>query len=125
MSAMTARAVTEPRRSWRPRLQVVRSPAPARTLVPYLLLCATILLGSLVAALIINTQMAVDAYVIRDSQQTLTRLVEAETALRQQVEVAGSPAALQQQAEALGMEPAERVEFISLSERSIFGGGLE
>lgn len=125
MSAMTARAVTEPRRSWRPRLQVVRSPAPARTLVPYLLLCATILLGSLVAALIINTQMAVDAYVIRDSQQALTRLVEAETALRQQVEVAGSPAALQQQAEALGMEPAERIEFISLSERSILGGGQE
>ena len=31
----------------------------------------------------------------------------------------------EQQAEALGMEPAERVEFISLSERSIFGGGLE
>jgi len=125
MSAITARAITEPRRSWRPRLQVVRSPAPARTLVPYLLLCATILLGSLVAALIINTQMAVDAYEIRDSQQTLARLVEAETALRQQVEEAGSPAALQQRAEELGMEPAERIEFISLREHAILGGGQE
>ena len=93
--------------------------------MPYLLLCATILLGSLVAALIINTQMAVDAYVIRDSQQSLTRLVEAETALRQQVEEAGSPAALQRRAEELGMEPAERIEFISLRERSILGGGQE
>lgn len=124
MSAMPARtAAVEPRRSWRPRLQVVRSPAPARSLVPYLLLCATILLGSLVAALLINTQMAVDAYEIFDSRTTLRQLEEAETALVQQVEQAGSPASLQRRAEELGMEPAERVDFISLREGTILGGG--
>lgn len=123
MSAMTARtAVAEPRRSWRPRLQVVRSPAPARTLVPYLVLCVGILLGSLVAALLINTQMAVGAYEIHESQRTLNRLVESETALRQQVEETGSPAALQRRAQDLGMLPAERIEYISLGEHAILGG---
>ncbi len=126
MSAMTARtAAVEPRRSWRPRLQVVRSPAPARSLVPYLLLCATILLGSLVAALLINTHMAVDAYAIQDSQRTLNRLVEQEASLVQQVEEAGSPAVLQRRAEDLGMEPAERVDFISLQDGRILGGSDE
>lgn len=126
MSAMTARtAVAEPRRSWRPRLQVVRSPAPARSLVPYLLLCTTILLGSLVAALLINTHMAVDAYAIQEHQRTLNRLLEAETSLVQQVEEAGSPAALRRRAEELGMEPAERVDFILLQEGRILGGSEE
>lgn len=126
MSAMPARtAAVEPRRSWRPRLQVVRSPAPARSLVPYLLLCATILLGSLVAALIINTQMAVDAYAIHDSQRTLNRLLETETSLVQEVEQAGSPASLKRRAEELGMVPAERVDFIVLREGRILGGGEE
>lgn len=126
MSAMPARTATvEPRRSWRPRLQVVRSPAPARSLVPYLLLCATILLGSLVAALLINTHMAVGAYTIHESTGTLNQLLENETALVQQVEEAGSPAALQRRAEELGMEPAERVDFISLREGRILGEGEE
>jgi len=126
MSAMPARtAAVEPRRSWRPRLQVVRSPAPARSLVPYLALCATILLGSLVAALIINTHMAVDAYAIFESQNTLTQLVETEASLVQQVEEAGSPASLKQRAESLGMVPAERVDFIVLREGRILGGGEE
>lgn len=123
MSAMPARtAAVEPRRSWRPRLQVVRSPNPGRSLAPYLLLCAAILLGSLVAALLINTQMAVNAYAIHDSQRALNRLLETETALVQQVEEAGSPAALQRRAEELGMERAERVEFISLRDAAILGG---
>lgn len=126
MSAMPARtAAVEPRRSWRPRLQVVRSPAPARSLVPYLLVCATILLGSLVAALVINTQMAVDAYAIQDSQRTLNRLLETETSLVQDVEQAGSPAVLQRRAEELGMERAERVDFVSLREGRILGGSEE
>ena len=126
MSAMPARtAAAEPRRSWRPRLQVVRTPAPARSLVPYLLLCATILLGSLVAALVINTHMAVDAYAIQDSQRTLNRLLETETSLVQEVEEAGSPAVLQRRAEELGMERAERVDFISIREGAILGGSEE
>ena len=93
--------------------------------MPYLLVCATILLGSLVAALVINTHMAVDAYAIHDSQRELSRLLETETSLVQEVEQAGSPASLKRRAEELGMVPAERVDFIVLREGRILGGGEE
>lgn len=123
MSALPARtAVPEPQRSWRPRLRVVRNPAPARSLVPYLVLCATILLASLVGALVINTHMAVTAYEIHDSQRELNRIREAGTSLVQRVEEAGSPANLQREATRLGMEPAEGIGYISLAEGTILGG---
>lgn len=125
MSAMPAR-VPSPQappapRPWGPRLHVVRNPAPARSLVPYLVLCAAILLGSLVGALLLNTQMAVTAYEIHDSRRDLNRLVEAEASLRQQVEVAGSPAVLQQRATDLGMVPAETILFVDLSSGTVLG----
>lgn len=126
MSAMPTRtAVPEPQRSWRPRLRVVRNPAPARSLVPYLVLCATILLASLVGALVINTHMAVTAYEIHDSQRELNRIREAGTSLVQQVEEAGSPANLQREATRLGMEPAEGIGYISLADGAILGGNEE
>jgi hypothetical protein len=122
MSAMPARAPsTPPARAWRPRLHVVRNPAPARSLAPYLLLCAVILLGALVGALVLNTQMAVTAYEIHDSRRELNRLTESEASLRQEVEVAGSPAQLQRRATELGMVPAETVVFIDLAEGTILG----
>ncbi|MEE6274052.1 hypothetical protein V2J56_11945 [Georgenia sp. MJ206] len=122
MSALPARAAsTETWRTWQPRLRVVRNPAPARSLMPYFLLCAAILLGSLVGALLLNTQMAVGAYELHDSQRELNRLVETEASLRQQVEVAGSPATLQRSAEELGMVPADSIGFIRLADGSVLG----
>lgn len=123
MSAATARATraTAPRPSWRPRLEVVPSPAPARSVVPFLLLCAAILAGSLLGVLLLNTQMAATAYEIHDKQITLNRLDEGEASLRAQVEEAGSPAALETRAKELGMVPAEDVRFVLLSEGSILG----
>lgn len=126
MSALPTRtAVPEPQRSWRPRLRIVRNPAPARSLVPYLVLCAAILLGSLVGALIINTHMAVTAYEIHDSQRELNRITEAGVSLVQQVEEAGSPAHLQRRAAELGMAPAEGIGYISLADGEIVGGSEE
>ncbi|MDD9207661.1 hypothetical protein PU560_14480 [Georgenia sp. 10Sc9-8] len=116
MSALTAaRRAPNPRRDWRPRLEVVRSPEPARSVVPYLLLCAAILAGALIGALLLNTQMAVAAYEIHDQQIALNRLEESEASLREQVEVAGSPARLQEQAEEMGMVEAEELRFIDLT----------
>lgn len=123
MSAMPTRTATpEPRRSWRPRLHVVRNPAPAWSLVPYLLLCVAILLGALVGALIINTHMAVTAYEIHDSQRELNRAREAGTSLVQEVEEAGAPLTLHRRATELGMTPAEGVGFISLTDGTVLGG---
>lgn len=122
MSALPVRSAgTETWRAWQPRLRVVRNPAPARSLVPYLVLCAAILLGALVGALLLNTQMAVGAYELHESHRELNRLVETEASLRQQVEVAGSPAELQRTAESLGMVPAESIGFIRLADGTVLG----
>ncbi|MFC4556367.1 hypothetical protein [Georgenia faecalis] len=123
MSAMPARVpIPRTTRTWRPRLHVVRNPVPSRSLLPYLLTCATILLGALVGALLLNTQMAVTAYELHDAQRELNQLVESEASLRQQVEVAGSPAELQRQATELGMVPAETIGFIDLAHGTVLGG---
>lgn len=117
MSALPARqtlAEQRPASSTRPSLRVVPAPAPARSVVPYLLLCAVILLGSLVGALLLNTQMTVAAHEIHELQGTLSRERETESSLRQQAELAGSPSRLEERAEDLGMVPAEEIAFIDL-----------
>jgi hypothetical protein len=123
MSAATARATraTAPRPSWRPRLEVVPSPAPARSVVPFLLLCALVLGGALLGVLLLNTQMAATSYEIHDKQVALNRLDEGEASLRAQVEQAGSPAALEERAQELGMVPAEDIRFVLLADGSILG----
>ncbi|MFC7405352.1 hypothetical protein [Georgenia alba] len=124
MSTSTARALrsTAPRPSWRPRLEVVPSPAPSRSVVPFLLLCASILAGALLTALLLNTQMAATAYRIHDQEVALNRMNENEASLRAQVERAGSPTTLEREAQALGMVPAENVRFVHLEEGRILGG---
>lgn len=107
--------------AWRPRLSVVPSPRPSRSLVPFLALCVAVLAASLLGALVLNTQMAAAAYVIHDRQVELNRLDEAEASLRAQVEVAGSPETLQRAAEGLGMVPAEGTRFIQLADGAILG----
>ncbi|WP_127130857.1 hypothetical protein [Georgenia sp. SYP-B2076] len=125
MSAAPARAprgaVPRSAPSWRPRLSVVPSPTPARSLMGYLVLCVAALVAALLGALLLNTQMAATAYEIHDRQVELTRLDEAEASLRAQVEEAGSPAALQRQAEEQGMVPAEKLRFIQLSDGRLLG----
>lgn len=110
----TAAALPRGRTSGRPRLQVVPAPVPARSVAPYLALCALILLGSLVGALLLNTQMAVASHEIHELQRTLNRQREAETSLRQQTEAAASPGVLRERAEELGMVPADEIAFIDL-----------
>lgn len=125
MSAATARAPrvspARPATSWRPRLEVVPSPAPARSVVPYLLLCALVLAGALIGALVLNTHMASTAYVIHDQQVELNRLDEAAASLLAQVEEAGSPAALHRAADRLGMVPAEGMRFVELGSGRVLG----
>lgn len=124
MSAVPARAPrgAAPRTvSWRPRLAVVPSPAPGRALAPYLMVSVLIVVAALLGALLLNTQMAATAYEIHDRQVELARLDEGEASLRAQVEEAGAPAALQRQAEGLGMVPAEGLRFIELAEGRLLG----
>ena len=122
MSAVPGRsAAPAAARSWRPRLRLVRAPAPGRSRVGFILLCVAILVGSLLGVLMLNTAMATTAYEVHDQQVQLARLAETEQSLAQQVERLSSPVLLQQQAEELGMEPADGMRYITLAENAILG----
>lgn len=108
-------------RSWRPRLRIVRAPSAGRSRVGFILLCVSILVGSLLGVLMLNTAMATTAYDIHDQQVQLARLSETEQSLAQQVERLSSPVLLQQQAEELGMEPADGMRYITLADNAILG----
>lgn len=128
MSAMPLRA---PRlrplapTSWRPRLRLVRAPAPARSRLPFLLLCLTILGGAMLAALALNTAMATTAYVIGDRQAELAQLAQAEQQLTAEVEQLSSPTQLAEAATRIGMVPAEGLSYINLADGTISGPASE
>lgn len=105
--------------AWRPRLQVVRSPEPSRSLVPFLALCLGVLLSALVAALLLNTAMAVSSHRVHRQQIELAQLRETETELQSRLDSLGSPSELRQRAQSLGMVPAEATVYISVASQSI------
>lgn len=124
MSAMPLRAprlrsAVEPR--WRPKLRLVRAPAPARSRVLFLLLCVAILGSAMLGALALNTAMATTAYVIGDRQLELAQLAQTEQVLQGQYEEMTSPAQLAAAADRLGMVPAEGLSYIHLEDGRITG----
>jgi len=124
MSAMPARAPQirpSAAPGWRPRLRIVRAPAPARTRMPFIALCMSILGGALLGALMLNTSMAATAYEIHDSEIRLARLSETEQVLAARADQLASPAQLAARATAIGMVPAEGSSYIRLSDGTIVG----
>lgn len=124
MSAMPLRAprlrgATQLR--WRPRLRIVRAPAPARSRLPFLLLCVAILGGAMLGALALNTSMATTAYLIGDRQLELAQLTQTEQEMQGQVEQMSSPAQLAAAADRLGMVPAQGLSYIHLEDGTITG----
>ena len=108
-----------PQRS--PRLQIVRAPETSRSVFPFFLMCAGILLAALVGALLLNTAMAVSSYRIHDQQARLTLLQEQQAELSGKLESLGSPAVLQDSASSLGLVPAEATLDVSVASKSILG----
>lgn len=124
MSAMPLR-LPRPRAAarpvWRPRLRIVRAPSPARSRLPFLLLCLVILGGALLGALALNTAMATTAYEIRDRQRELAELSQLEQQLSTEVNSLSAPIQLAASARRLGMEPAEGLSYITLADGLISG----
>lgn len=118
-TAPTAAGAPEAAAQRAPRLQIVRAPETHRSLLPFFLLCALILAGSLVGALLLNTAMAVSSYRIHDQQAKLTLLQERGGELANTLEVLGSPTSLEQAARELGMVRSAGRLYISLDSRSI------
>jgi hypothetical protein len=112
-------------RAWRPPLRIVRAPHPARSRLPFLLLCLTILGGSLLGALALNTSMATGAYQLRDRQAELAALTESEQQLAGELDSLSSPAQLARTASRLGMEPAAGLSYITLADGTVTGPATE
>ncbi len=104
-----------------PRLRSVAAPVASRSLVPFVSLCISIIVASLVAVLILNTQMAEGAYETRDLRIQLVNLTEQRGEMLSTLEENAAPQYLAQRAQKLGMEPAHRVGFVSLEDGVVTG----
>ena len=129
MSAAPARIalpVTRPRTQSAPRtrpgLRIVRATQAEATRAPFFALCATILVGALLAALGLNTSMAATSYTIRDRQRELATAQQSVESLAGQIEAASSPAQVMAHAANLGLVPSTGVTYIRLSDRTLVGG---
>lgn len=126
MSAMPVRAPwVAPQSSWRPRLRLVRAPAPARSRIPFLLLCLAILGGAMLGALALNTSMATTAYQISERQVLLAELTQTEQQLTTRHDQMSSPTQLADAATRIGMVPAEGLSYINLADGAITGPAAE
>lgn len=121
-SAVRTRPAQSASENRRPQLRVIESPVGPRAAFPMLAVVGLVLLAVLAVNLFITTQMAQTAYEIRDSRSELVRLTEETQSLRQQLQVASSPGALQKAAADEGMVPAGQTGFIHLGESRVEGG---
>lgn len=105
----------------RPRLQVVRAPAHARTRVPFVLLCMSVLAASLLGALLLNTSMAQGEYERFALQTRLAQSAQAQQGLTAQLDLAASPAQLAAAARGLGMVPTAGGGYLRLADGAVLG----
>lgn len=104
-----------------PRLRVVRAPQSSRSRVPYVLLCAAVLGGSLVGVLLLNTAMADGAYESRALQVEIARLAQTEQSLALELDRAASPQSLAARAQAQGMVQDSTPAFLRLADGAVIG----
>jgi len=134
MSAATARAYPAPARPYAsapqesparqpaaPRLRLVRAPAHGRTRVPFVLVCMGLLAAAMLAALLLNTQMAQNSYETYDLSHELSRLDQDAQDLSAALDQKASPAQLAHAAGALGMVPSEGTGWVRLSDGVVQG----
>lgn len=114
--ATAAPGQTAPLPARAPHLRPVSPPSRSRSVLPFVLLCVAISIGSLVAVLMLNTTMAAQAYEQRALHLRSLELAEARAALLTALEAKGSPQSLAAQARELGMRPATAVGFIVIAD---------
>jgi len=104
----------------RPRLHVVPAPAQARTRVPFVMLCMSVLAASLLGALLLNTSMAKGEYTRFALQTRLAQSTQAQQQMMGDLERAAAPARLAEAAQELGMLPATGG-YLRLSDGAVLG----
>ncbi|MBO3084327.1 hypothetical protein [Cellulomonas fengjieae] len=129
MSAQTAARATaypaparpRPAAAPAPRLRVVRAPQHARTRIPFILACMSVLAGALLSALLLNTSMAASAYARYDLSNELGRLNQDAQDLTAQLDAKASPTELAAAATRLGMVPTNGTGWLRLADGSVQG----
>lgn len=105
----------------RPRLRVVRAPAQARTRVPFVVLCMSILVSALLGALVLNTSMAQGEYERYALQTRLAQSAQSQQQMLSELEQTAAPAQLAAAAAALGMVPTSTGGYLRLSDGAVLG----
>ncbi|WP_201848514.1 hypothetical protein [Myceligenerans indicum] len=94
------------------RFDAVRAPLHARSKIPFLVLCATIMLVALVGALVLNTTLARGSYEMARLQSDVGRTAQDVQGLQE--DIAQSEADLATTARSYGMVPAENPTMLSV-----------
>ncbi|MEG3614853.1 hypothetical protein [Isoptericola haloaureus] len=105
------------------RFDAVRAPLQATSGVPFMLLCALVLVAALLAALLLNTTMARGSYEMSRLQREAGLVAQDVQEVRSELRAA--EASLPQQAERLGMVPAEEMTMLSAADRAVVPGPTE
>lgn len=105
----------------RPRLRVVRPPAHARTRVPFVVLCMSILVSALLGALVLNTSMAQGEYERYALQTRLAQSAQSQQQMRSELEQIAAPGQLAAAAGALGMVPTTSGGYLRLADGAVLG----
>ncbi|WP_084104256.1 hypothetical protein [Demequina sp. NBRC 110056] len=107
----------------RPELRAVSAPEQARSLAPFAWGCVAVVLAAMLAVLMINTAMSEGAYERRDLKIEIAQLHQQRASLISELESNSSPTFLAKEAAGLGMEPAESLGFVSLTDGSVLQQG--
>jgi hypothetical protein len=106
-------------RGARSRLELVRAPLQARSRVPFLVLCMSLLGLALLCALLVNTTMAQNSYEMSELRREVGQVRQ--DAQRLQAEVWDAKASLPERARSLGMEEAPSPSMVRLSDGAVLG----
>lgn len=102
------------------RLDAVRAPLRAKSRVPFFVLCATLMVGSLVAVLVLNTTLARGSYEMSQLRGEVAQTAQDVQGLQEDLSAAET--GLADKAHSLGMVPAENPTMISVRTGKVVKG---
>ncbi|WP_084127090.1 hypothetical protein [Demequina sp. NBRC 110054] len=104
----------EPARA--PHLRAVAAPEQARSIVPFAMLCVSVIVAALASVLLINIAMTEGAYERRDLKIEIAQLAQERDDLVTELEESSAAPRLAQRASELGMQSADTLGFVSLEQ---------
>ncbi|WP_069387040.1 hypothetical protein [Cellulosimicrobium cellulans] len=110
-------------RGARSRLELVRAPLQARSRVPFLVLCMSVLGLALLCALLVNTTMAQNSYEMTELRREVGQVRQ--DAQQLQADVRRAEAALPETARSYGMVESPTPGMLELSTGTVVGGAGE